>query len=115
MSRNIVMACVLGVLLAAGAAFAEKPVRTVSPRTHPYISAAQKYVYQAYNNITDALLANEFDMEGHAQKAKDLLEQVHIELIAAAEATHKYVGIATPDSVAPIANTSRPSAEMSKF
>ena len=33
--------------------------------------------------------ANEWDMQGHAQKAKDLLDQVNNELKAAAQAANK--------------------------
>jgi len=33
--------------------------------------------------------ANEFDMDGHAQKAKEMLDQVNRELKAAAEAANR--------------------------
>jgi hypothetical protein len=43
---------------------------------------------EAYDKITAAQKANEYDLDGHAAKAKDLLEQVNAELKAAAEAAN---------------------------
>jgi hypothetical protein len=43
----------------------------------------------AYEKIIAAQHANEWDMKGHAQKAKELLEQVNNELKAAAEAANE--------------------------
>jgi hypothetical protein len=73
---------------ASGAAFAE-PAKDVSGKKHPNLSAAQKLSIEAYNKIIAAQNANEFDMEGHAAKAKDLLDQVNSELKQAAEAANK--------------------------
>ena len=44
---------------------------------------------QAYQKITAAQVANEFDMNGHAAKAKELLQQADKELKEAAEAANK--------------------------
>lgn len=71
----------------AGLAFAA-PKLTVSPKKHPNIAAAQKLSLMAYNKIVAAQKANEYDLDGHAQKAKDLLEQVNSELKLAAEAAN---------------------------
>jgi hypothetical protein len=70
-----------------GVAFA-KPAVTVSAKKHPNIAAAQKLAQQAYDKITAAQKANEYDMDGHAAKAKELLEQVNAELKLAAEAAN---------------------------
>jgi hypothetical protein len=43
----------------------------------------------AYNKIIAAQQDNEWDMQGHAQKAKGLLEQANAELKAAAQAANK--------------------------
>jgi hypothetical protein len=43
----------------------------------------------AYEKITAAQQANEWDMQGHAKKAKDLLEQVNQELKLAAGSANK--------------------------
>jgi F0F1-type ATP synthase membrane subunit b/b' len=84
-----VLAPTLVVLLMATAAFAQKPVRNVSPSRHPNLAAAQKFATDAYDKIVAAQRANEFDMKGHAQKAKELLEQVNNELKQAAEAANQ--------------------------
>ena len=64
------------------------PARNVSARKHPNIAAAQRLVDQAYQRVTAAQKANEYDMNGHAAKAKELLEQADRELKAAAEAAN---------------------------
>jgi hypothetical protein len=71
---------------------AAKPVRNVSGHRHPNIAAAQRLSQQAFEKITAAQRANEFDMQGHAQKAKELLEQVNNELKLAAEAANENKG-----------------------
>lgn len=86
---------VLGLLLAlallcTGLVFAEKPERDISGRRHPNLAAAQRLVDQAYQRIVDAQRANEWDMGGHAQKAKELLDQVNHELKEAAEEANEH-------------------------
>ena len=44
---------------------------------------------QARQRVVDAQKANEWDMEGHAQKAKELLNQDNDELKAAAQAANR--------------------------
>lgn len=83
----------LGVLLGAalfvgGMAFAQKPVQNVNPHHHPNLAAAQRLCDQAYEKVVAAQQANEWDMEGHAQKAKDLLDEANHELKKAAEAAN---------------------------
>jgi hypothetical protein len=75
-------------LMLAGFASAEKPVRNVSSSRHPNIAAAQRLCAQAYDKITAAQQANEFDLKGHAKKAKELLEEASRELKEAAEAAN---------------------------
>jgi hypothetical protein len=65
-----------------------KPVTNVSATRHPNILAAQKLSAQAWDKIVAAQKANEWDLAGHAQKAKDLLEQVNSELKLAAEVSN---------------------------
>ncbi len=77
-------------LLVASTALAQKPVQNVNPHKHPNIAAAQRLVDQAFAKITAAQEANEWDMNGHAAKAKGLLDQANAELKLAAEtANHK--------------------------
>jgi len=75
-------------LLCATTLTAQRPPENVSPKRHPNIAAAQSFVEQAFNRITAAQEANEFDLGGHAAKAKELLDQVNKELKLAAEAAN---------------------------
>jgi len=85
-----IMGVVLGAaLLGGGLAIAQRPVEDVSGKRHPNLAAAQRLCEQAFNRITDAQKANEWDMDGHAAKAKELLDQVNRELKLAAEAANK--------------------------
>jgi hypothetical protein len=89
--RKIVFSLIVGTLLLAGsAAFAQEPMRNVNPRRHPNIAAAQRLSQKAYEKIVAAQQANEWDMDGHAQRAKELLEQVNHELREAAEAANRH-------------------------
>lgn len=57
---------------------------------HPNLVAARDYGVQAYQALVRAQQANHFDLGGHAQKAKDLLEQANHELDqAVAAANHR--------------------------
>jgi hypothetical protein len=76
-------------ILLSGAVLAQEPVRDVSGKNHPNLAAAQKLSQEAYNKVTAAQQANEWDMNGHAAKAKDLLDQVNNELKLAAEAANQ--------------------------
>ena len=88
--RIVIFSVVVSMLLLTGsAAFAQEPVRDVNPKRHPNIAAAQKLSRKAYEKIVAAQQANEYDMGGHAQKAKELLDQVNIELKLAAEAANR--------------------------
>jgi hypothetical protein len=88
--NQLVRTALLGAaILSTSAAFAQKPVRNVSGKRHPNLAAAQRLCDQAYNKISAAQSANEFDMDGHAQKAKELLEQANAELKKAAEAANE--------------------------
>jgi len=73
----------------AGAAIAQRPKANVSAGKHPNIAAAQRLSRQAWQRIVDAQKANEWDLAGHAQKAKELLDQADNELKLAAEASNR--------------------------
>jgi hypothetical protein len=90
MKRNLWIGIVLSLaLLCTGFMFAQKPVKNISPRKHPNLAAAQRLSAQAYDKVVAAQKANEWDLGGHAQKAKELLEQVNQELKQAAEASNE--------------------------
>jgi hypothetical protein len=87
-----------GVLVGAAAALAlaisgtlaaQRPIDNVNASRHPNLAAAQRLSSQAYRRIIEAQEANEWDMNGHAQHAKELLDEVNRELSAAAEAANR--------------------------
>jgi hypothetical protein len=53
---------------------------------HPKLAEAQRYVNAAYQLISEAQKDNGFDMEGHSQKAKDLLDVANTDIRKAARA-----------------------------
>jgi hypothetical protein len=75
--------------LIGAVALAQRPKENVSPGRHPNIAAAQRLSQQAWEKIVAAQEANEWDMNGHAQKAKNLLDEVNRELKLAAEAANR--------------------------
>jgi hypothetical protein len=78
---------VLGSVLCT-ASFAGGVLIAQGPR-HPNLEAAQRLVDQAYQRISAAQQANEWDMHGHAAKAKDLLDQASREIKLAAQAANR--------------------------
>jgi hypothetical protein len=88
-SKKLVIVGLALALLGVGIAVAQKPVQDINPQHHPNLAAAQHHADQAYNKIVEAQQANEWDMQGHAKKAKELLEQVNQELKLAAESANK--------------------------
>jgi len=88
--KTRVLAALAGLLLLiGGVALAQRPQRNVSGARHPNIAAAQRLSQQAWQKVLDAQKANEWDMAGHAQKAKNLLDEVNQELKLAAEAANR--------------------------
>jgi hypothetical protein len=88
--HNVVFAWVLAaVLLCGGVVLAQQPKQNVSPKRHPNLAAAQRMCSNAYQKVIAAQEANEWDMSGHAQKAKDLLDQADKELKQAASAANR--------------------------
>jgi hypothetical protein len=77
-------------LIGTGFVIAQAPRPDIDPHKHPNLAEAQRLLDQAYHKTVDAQKANEFDMSGHAQKAKDLMDQASRELKQAAEvASHR--------------------------
>ncbi len=89
MKKKVMLTGSLVALLLAGVVVAQKPVDNVNAQKHPNLAAAQRLSTQAYDKIMAAQQANEWDMQGHAQKAKNLLDQVNTELKLAAETANK--------------------------
>jgi hypothetical protein len=82
------LAIVAGALLVVACASA-RPVQNIDPSRHPNLAAAQRLCAQAFDRVDAAQKANEWDMGGHAQKAKDILIHVNDELKEAALAANK--------------------------
>jgi hypothetical protein len=89
MKKSILAGLCALLLVAAGVVYANaQPARNVNPGRHPHIAAAQRLARQAFNKVVEAQQANEWDLGGHAQKAKELLDQVNNELKQAAEVSN---------------------------
>lgn len=90
MSRKHTFAAILAfALLIGGYAVAQPAPRRDISRLHPNLAAAQRLIGQAFAKITAAQGANEFDLGGHAEKAKGLLDEADKELKLAAEASNR--------------------------
>lgn len=85
MNKWIVMGALAFMLAAPAVAFAQphEPALNVG-RRHPNLEAAQRLCVQAYNRLVDSQRANEWDEGGHAQKAKELLDEVNRQIKEAA-------------------------------
>jgi hypothetical protein len=75
--------------LSACAVSAQVPVENVDPQRHGNLAAAQRLVVQAYERLNDAQNANDYQLGGHAARAKDLLRQANDEIKLAAEAANR--------------------------
>ncbi len=83
--RIIQLGTLSAALVGAGIGIAQN----VNAGRHPNLAAAQRLSEQAYQKVVAAQNANEFDMAGHAAKAKDLLDQANRELAQAAGAANR--------------------------
>lgn len=82
MMKKIILAAAMTAFLGFGAGVSAHPKHS----EHPNIAAAHKLIMKAMKRIDAAQKANEFDLGGHAAKAKDLLSQAENELKQAMEA-----------------------------
>jgi len=89
MKKRIAVSISALLLLLSMTAIAQRPERNVGGRRHPNLAAAQRLSRQAWEKIMAAQRANEWDMQGHAQRAKELLDQVNAELKEAAGAANE--------------------------
>jgi hypothetical protein len=87
--KRVFVPIIASLLLIGGIAIAEQPAQNVSKGKHPNLAAAQRLTNQAFEKITAAQQANEWDMQGHAAKAKTLLDQANNELKQAAQSANK--------------------------
>lgn len=84
--RNLIICCALvGFFSSCASAPAN---RRVDYRRHPNLAEAQTFIEKAMDKISAAQEANDFDMDGHAAKAKKLLDQAYTEIKLAALAAN---------------------------
>jgi hypothetical protein len=88
--KNIVVTAVLSALIVSAPSYAAPG--KIGPKRHPHLARAQREVETAYQSVVAAQTANEFDLGGHAAKAKELLQQVNKELKQAAEQSNDNKG-----------------------
>jgi hypothetical protein len=84
MKKIIIAAAVIAVMLSGISLFAANV-----GMKHPNLKAAQVLIQRAVAKVSMAQAANEFDMDGHAAKAKDLLDQAFSEIKLAAIAANQ--------------------------
>jgi hypothetical protein len=90
MKKATVLATVAGTTLACvGMMFAQAPVVNIDRYRHGNLASAQSYIVQAYQSINKAQEANDGQLGGHAQRAKDLLTQADAELRLAANVSNQ--------------------------
>jgi hypothetical protein len=74
-----------------GVTFAQRPETDIDPARHPNLAEAQHHILQAAEKIDEAQKMNKYELGGHAEKAKQLLDQASRELKQAAEyADHRH-------------------------
>jgi hypothetical protein len=79
------VAVMIGLVLSVGVAvFGQQAGEKVSEKLHPNLAAAQQMIDGAINKLTEAQKANDYDMDGHAAHAKELLTQAYDEIKQAA-------------------------------
>jgi hypothetical protein len=83
-TRKVVLGSVLSLgLVTSGIMIGQQ----IGPR-HPNLAEAQSLVERADVKLQDAQRANEFDMDGHAAKARELLGECNREIEKAAHHDH---------------------------
>jgi cellobiose-specific phosphotransferase system component IIA len=73
--------------LATGTMAMSQTVQNVDPSRHGNLAAAQSMIAQAYQRMTEAQQSNNYELGGHASRAKQLLSEAANEIgLAAATA-----------------------------
>ncbi len=75
--------------VAACAASAQMPMQNIDPQRHGNLAAAQNLVVQAFERLSDAQVANNYQLGGHVERAKELLRQANEEIKLAAETANR--------------------------
>jgi hypothetical protein len=89
--RSLLMNTILSAtLFCSGVTLAQAPVVDIDKKLHPNLALAQDHLVQATNYIAVAQRDEKYDMQGHAEKARQLLMQANQELKLAAEAANAH-------------------------
>lgn len=91
--RAIVIALAVAAPLGMAVATPTGPTKSAG---HPNLAAAAKLVQQAFDRLEAAQKANEYELGGHAAKAKDLLKQANDEIKLAVDAATARDGKKSP-------------------
>jgi hypothetical protein len=84
---SVLIAATLGAV--ASVSYAQPPEQDISSFRHGNLAAAQQLVAQAFDRMTAAQQANEYQLGGHAGRAKELLREASEEMkLAAIQANH---------------------------
>lgn len=87
--QQLLVSTMLGaIVFCCGLTLAQEPVQDIDRKVHPNLAEAQNHVAQANKYIIVAQKDNKYDMQGHAEKARQLLVQANQELKLAAEAAN---------------------------
>jgi hypothetical protein len=83
--KIVIVNCIVIGLLSVGIMAYATNVRRMR---HPNLAAAQTFIEKAIDRVSAAQMANEFDMNGHAARAKAHLDQAYTEIKLAALAAN---------------------------
>lgn len=87
-TRRLVYAMLIWMMFFGGLTLAQAPVHNIAKDLHPNLWQAQDHLIQATNFISVAQRDEKYDMQGHAEKARQLIMQASEELKYAAEAAN---------------------------
>jgi hypothetical protein len=83
--KTILFATSIAALAFTGGILSAGPMRG-----HPNLEHARDHLNQAWEEINAAQQANEWDMNHHAEKAKELIGQAKEQLVKAAETANEH-------------------------
>ena len=88
--KDMLVGTALGLVLGcSGALIAQQPVVDIGNR-HGNLRAAQQYIQAAWQRIDSAQIDNNYNLGGHAGRAKELLVQADEELRLSANVANQH-------------------------
>jgi hypothetical protein len=67
----------IAALFCSGVMLAQAPVVDIDKKLHPNLALAQDHLVQATNYISVAQKDDKYDMQGHAERARQLIMQAN--------------------------------------